>query len=251
MVGKVESIEPDIPGRGMWTLKGGLLPEKSGGKGPGVYRVAVDDEQKIGSHYVLGDVSATTRTVNLAVKAFQSLCGMPFFMRDGILGAETGKEGVRLQKTLDITSDGIFGPETMKAALRGLIRSKSDMYALNRHVLFGLIESVSRFDLAAVGKSGWTYGLCQINIHPKEGSGGSIGIESALTPDIALDWTARNIGRVFAQTYMFTRGISRDAAFNVAVLNHRSPKEATALRDTGDYPNEQAKAFVESVRSFE
>jgi hypothetical protein len=246
-------ITPDVPGRGAWTTKGGLLPEKSGGKGPGYYRLADKEksEKDVGSAFAIGtDTSDSAHTVNLAVKAFQALCGMPYNERDGWLGPKTSKEGVDFQKRLGITVDGIFGPQTMRAALQMLILTKADLYAVNREIVIGIVGFESQFDLGAVGVNGWDHGLCQINLNPKNGNGASISLEFALTPDLALDWTAKALRTVFNRTYTLKRGISIERAWDVAILNHNSPKNAAILRDTGDYPTEQAKNYVESVRNF-
>lgn len=246
-------IIPDVPGRGAWTLKGGLLPEKPGGKGIGYYRLAdhTKSEKDVGSAFPTGaDTSDTAKTVNLAVKAFQSICGIPLRERDGWLGPQTSAAGIELQKRLGIEADGIFGPQTMRATFQLLIFTKADLYAVNRPILTGIVGVESQFDLGAVGVNGWDHGLVQINLDPKNGNGASISLEFALTPDLALDWTAKALRTVFNRTYTQKRGISIERAWDVAILNHNNPKNAGILRDTGQYPTEQAKNYVESVRNF-
>lgn len=247
-------IVPDVPGRGAWTLKGGLLPDVPGSKSKvGYYRLAdsAAGETHVGSPFVLGtDKSDTAKTVNLAVKAFQALCGMPVYERDGWLGPLTSAAGIDLQKRLGLVADGIFGPKTFRAALQMVVATKADLYAVPRAILTGIVGYESQFDPGAVGVNGWDHGLCQINLDPKSGHGGGISLEFAMTPDLALDWSAKIMRGVFNRTYTQTRGISIERAWDVTILNHNSPKNAAVLRDTGKYPTEQAEAYVKGVRGY-
>jgi Transglycosylase SLT domain len=244
-------IVPDVPGRGAWTLKGGLLPLKPGGKNPGYYRLAEKDEVPVGSAFASGkDKSDSAHTVNLAVKAFQRICGMSYLEQDGWLGPKTAAAGVALQKRLAIEADGIFGPATMRAAFQMTIATKADLYAVPRNILTGITAFESEFDLGAVGVNGWDHGLVQINLDPKNGHGANISVEAALDPIFALDWTAKALRTVFNRTYTTKPGISTELAWNVAILNHNSPKNAVFLRDNGTYPTEQSRLYVQAVRNF-
>jgi hypothetical protein len=246
-------IVPDVPGRGAWTLKGGLLPLKPGGKSPGYYRLADSSktEVAVGSAFVTGkDKSDSAHSVNLAVKAFQRLCGLAFPDQDGWLGPQTVNAGTELQHRLGIEDDGIFGPKTFRSAIQMLLATKADMYAVPRQILTGIVGHESEWDFGAVGVSGWDHGICQINLDPKNGNGASVSLEQALDPSFALDWTAKDLRRVFNLTYTMKRGISLDLAWNVAILNHNSPKNAVYLRDNGTYPTDQARQYVEAVRSY-
>lgn len=246
-------IVPDVPGRGAWTMKGGLLPVKPGAKGAGYYRLAdrTKNEVEIGSAFVLGkDTSDSARSVSLAVKALQTVWGIPYNERDGWLGPKTAAAGVAFQDRAGIEADGIFGPLTMKASFMVMLYVKADLYAVPRNILRGIVGYESGFDPGAVGASGWDHGLAQINLDPKNGNGSAISIEFAMTPDLALEWTAKNLRTVYNQTYVLKRGISTDRAWDVAILAHNSPKNAVYLRENGTYPTEQAKTYVESVRNY-
>jgi hypothetical protein len=248
----VTPITPDVPGRGLWTLKGGLLPVKPGSKSRiGYYRLAAEGEVEIGSAWVKGtDKSDSARTVWLAVRAFQAICGMSYLDQDGWLGPKTSLAGTELQRLLGIEADGVFGPVTMKAAFGRLVNDKADLYSVPRQILNGIAGFESGFDPAAVGVNGWDHGLCQINLDPKNGHGTVISTEQACDPGFALDWTARTLKEVFNRTYTTKRGISIELAWDVAILNHNSPKNAAILRDTGKYPTEQAKNYVAKVREY-
>jgi hypothetical protein len=246
-------IIPDVPGRGAWTLKGGLLPSKPGGKGPGYYRLAdkTKSEVEIGSAFATGkDTSDTARSVNAAVKAFQVIAGLPLTERDGWLGPRTNAAGIELQKRIGVEADGIFGPVTMKAAFSTMVCVQADLYAVPREILRGIAGYESSFDPGAVGSNGWDHGLVQINLDPRNGNGGAISFDFAMTPDLALNWTAKNLRTVFNRTYVTKRGISEERAWNVAILNHNSPKNATRLLDDGTYPTTQSRDYVEGVRNY-
>jgi peptidoglycan hydrolase-like protein with peptidoglycan-binding domain len=209
------------------------------------------DETPVGSAFVTGkDRSDSARSVNAAVKAFQAMAGMPFLERDGWLGPKTAEAGIKLQQSLGVEADGIFGPVTMKRAFMSLVYTKADLYAVPRDILRGIVGFESTFDPGAVGVSGWDHGFAQINLDPRNGNGSAISFDFAMTPDLALDWTAKILRTVFNRTYTTKRGISTELAWNVAILNHNSPKNATELLNTGQYPTEQSRAYVDGVRSY-
>lgn len=241
-------ITPDVPGRGAWTLKGGLLPAKPGGTGAGYYRLAVDKEKPVGSAWVTGsDTSDSAHSVNLAVRALQVAFGMATPDLDGWLGPKTSAAGIAAQKKLGVEADGIFGPATMKALFAAHINRRADMYAVPRKILNGIVGYESAFDPGAVGVSGWDHGFCQINL----GAHKDVSIEAAMNPEFALDFTAKDLRTVYNRTYVVKPGITSEFAWRVAILNHNSPKNAIYLRDTGEYPTAQSREYVEKVLSYQ
>ena len=239
-------MAPD-KGRGTWTTVGGLLPAEPGGTGPGFYRLAdtAHDELDIGSMYVTGeDKSHIARTINLAVQAFQSACEMPVMERDGWLGPKTHEAGVNFQNAHGLKPDGLFGPETMRQAFLPLINLRADLYMIERRILLGIVEIGSGFDPGAVSLDGERYGLCQVNL----GRGTTASLEFAMNPDNALDWTAKRLRSTFNLTYVQVRGITRERAWDVAILSILNQKDATRFRDTGVYPSPESEDYVQQVR---
>jgi hypothetical protein len=235
-------ITPDVPGRGAWTLKGGLLKmTPTSRSAAGFYRLAVGTETQIGSAYVRGkDTSDSARSVQLGVLAIQKLAGLAGPSLDGWYGKATDVAVRAMQDAVDVTADGIVGPATMRAALSHLVYDIAEEYAVPAPYLGGIAAHESGFDPGAVGVNGFDHGLVQINL---DAHAASVSIEDALDPEYALRWAAREL----RATHDRWSGRTRYDLWKIAILNHNSPLNAQRLAQTGKYPTEQAASYVASV----
>jgi hypothetical protein len=231
------SFTPDVPGRGAWTLAGGLLRLRPGHANPaGYYRLARDGEQQVGRAGL--DTATRThsqRVVHAAVRELQLLVGA---VPDGVLGPKTAGKICEAQAAAGLTVDGVVGPVTMRALLAGLIGRRALHWDVPVSALGGIAAHESRLDLAAVGvANGVDTGLCQINL----GAAGAASLtpENAVSPLIALNWTGTELAKARTRWEGHTHGVP---IIKIMVANHNSPRSAQRWADTGEPPFSQNRA---------
>jgi len=230
-------------GRGAWTRLGGLLPSKPGGQGA-YYRLAAAGEERVGSHWgrraTIDYVGDDHRAVNLAVKAIQTLAGMPVEQRDGDFGPLTDRAVRAAQTKANVTADGIVGRGTMRAWLTPLIRTTATAYGVPEQWLGGIAAHESSLDPGAVGyTTPDDKGLVQIRLtaHP------TVTWDQAFDPAYALSFAARDLRAIHDRW----AGKTTVDAWQVACLSHNSPTRARQYATTGQWPTTQARTYVEKV----
>jgi hypothetical protein len=222
------------PGRGAWTLTGGLLPAKAGSTARrGYYRLSVDTERPIGSTFATGaDTSHHARVVNYGVRAIQMLLGIE---ADGWFGPVTD-QGVRTaQRNYGLEVDGIVGVDTMRELLRPVLANIGDVTGVAVPILGGLITNESGLDPAAVGVNGQDHGLAQINL----GAHKDVSVLEALTPDYAIHWSAEDLAHVHDT---WARRTTVDP-WKIAIASHNSPLLAKRWAVTGKAPVVDGRLF--------
>jgi len=242
-----------VPGRGMWTKTGGLLPLKPESMNPaGYYRPPHTDkgEKMVGSAYASGrDKNYHTYVVYCAVKVLQRLVGVT---ADGWLGDKTGAAIVAKQRQYELTRDAVAGPVTLRALLTPTILSVANLYRIPIEVLGGVCVWESRLDPGAVGVSGYDTGIAQINLSAPAAK--DFTVQQVLDPDFALSFTAEGMKKVY------DRWMNRTSVdlWDIAIANHNSPASAQEWALTGKAPFSQYRKdrgypqineYVQSVRS--
>lgn len=232
---------PDGKGRGAWTVYGGLLRAPRRTSGRGYYRNGQDGEVPVGSHHITGDTSRSARAVHLGVKAVQLLAGMPARERDGWFGPDTHAAVVAAQAHVGVEADGWVGPTTMRAWLQPLVVEVADALSVPVRWLGGILVSESDLDPGAVGfGTPDDQGLAQIRLTVHT----SVTPGQAYDPPYAVHWTAAELARNWARWESVARQNIVDP-WVVAALAHNSPRNARRLAETGVYPTQQAREYIE------
>lgn len=229
---------PDVPGRGAWTRKGGLLPIRPTSTNPyGFYRAALAGETPVGAAWVRGtDKSDSAHSVWAAVCELQKRLGFTGADVDGWLGAKTGEAILARQKALGLTADGIAGPGTMEALLRPEIEAVARRYAIPAYALGGISFHESGADLAAVGVNGVDHGGMQINLQAHEAT---VTWAQAMDYAFALDWSARDLKRVIDRW----TGKTKADPVDIAIANHNSPRAAQQWAIAGQPVPDPSRSF--------
>jgi hypothetical protein len=223
------------PGRGAWSLTGGLLPAKPGSTSrAGYYRLAGKGETANGAAFAEGkDGSHHARVVALGVKAIQNLVGAE---PDGWFGPGTDRAVREAQKKWGVDVDGVVGRATMRAGLTSLVRDVAVNNNVPVYVLGGLLTHESALDPAAVGVNGQDHGLAQINLAVHSGD---VTLERALDPDYAIHWTAEDLWMV----YRAWAGKTKADPWAIAVAHHNSPLQSRKWATAGTPPYVEGREF--------
>lgn len=234
------------PGRGAWTLTGGLLPARAGSTSrAGYYRLAATGEKAIGSTWADGsDTSHHAQVVNLGVKALQTRVNV---VPDGWYGPGTDRAVRAAQQALSLEVDGIVGRATMRALLRPLVLTEGGTAGVPEAVLGGILAHESALDPAAVGVNGLDHGLAQINLGAHEDE---VSLEAAMDPEFCIRWTAVELARI----YKTWKGKTVVDPWTIAIANHNSPLLAKKWAVMGAPPYVAGRVFqieeyVNDVRS--
>lgn len=225
-----------IPGRGAWTLSGGLLTAKPGQNSKrGYYRNAVASEVSVGSSWLTDDESPASHPqycVHLGVVAIQELVGAD---PDGWFGRETAAKVVAAQQKAGVEADGIVGATSMKAFLTPLISDIAGHTQVPVSILGGLLVNESGLDPAAVGVNGEDHGLAQINM---AAHGSQMSLEQALDPGFAIHWSAEELYMA-----MLKWQSGRVDPWTIAIANHNSPALARKWALSGVAPVVEGRVF--------
>lgn len=221
-----------MPGRGAWTLRGGLLPIRpTSTNRAGYYRRAQPGEVPIGAAYARGtDKGHDAYVVWLGVREIQRMCGMFESDCDGIFGAKTEAEVRKLQVRYGLTPDAIVGPATIRAGLTPLIQDLAAHNDIPASVLGGLVLNESGLDPAAVGTNGTDHGIAQYNLssHP------DVTIEQAIDVDWALMEAVEDLA--IARARFEPKVKAGVDPLDVAIANHNSPALAATWARQGFPP---------------
>jgi hypothetical protein len=222
------------PGRGAWTLTGGLLPAKPGSKVTrGYYRLSVGTEPPIGSTYATGtDTSHHALVVHYGVQAIQMLLGIE---ADGWFGPLTDQAVRTAQRNHALEVDGIVGADTMRQLLRPVLVNIGEVTGVAVPILGGLLANESALDPAAVGINGQDHGLAQINL----GAHKDVSVLDALTPDYAIHWSAEEL----AEVHDSWQGRTIVDPWKIAIASHNSPLLAKRWAVTGKAPVVDGRLF--------
>ncbi len=223
------------PGRGAWSLIGGLLPAKPGATSRiGYYRAASAGEAPVGSTWVQKkDTSHHAHVVWFGVRAIQQLVGAEV---DGWFGPQTQVLVTLAQAKAGIEADGIVGPATMKALLTPVITEIAKESGVPAQILGGLLTNESMLDPAAVGVNGVDTGLAQINLRAHAFD---VTLDNALDPRYALSWTADDLARI-ARVW---KGRTSVDVWDIAIANHNSPFLAKRWALQGKPPIVEGREF--------
>lgn len=232
-----------VPGRGAWTKIGGLLPLSPTSTNPaGYYRPphTTKGEVMVGSAWASGrNKTYHTHVVYEAVKTLQRLVGTP---ADGWLGDKTGAAIVAKQRQYGLVTDAIAGPTTLRALLTPLFHEIATKYRIPVSVLGGVCLWESRLDPGAVGVSGYDTGIAQINLSAAAAK--DFTLEQVLDPRFSLDFTARDMRRVYDRW----NGRTSVDLLDIIVANHNSPSLAQEWAVTGEAPfsqNREDRGFLQ------
>lgn len=225
------------PGRGAWSLRGGLLPVRPGSTNKaGYYRLAQPTmgEKWIGLAHTQGDTSHDARVVHLAVEQIQIMLGFEEADIDGIFGPRTHQKVMALQARCGLKADGIVGPSTMRAGLTPLLQDLAARNGIPVAVLGGLIVNESNLDPAAVGVNGADHGIAQINldVHP-------LSVQEAIDIEKALEFTVRDLSSIVARW----QGKTSADPYDIAIANHNSPALAQIWARKGEAPHVVGRVF--------
>ena len=241
------SLTPDVPGRGAWGAKGGLLPLRPGGPGPWYYRAGIGDEPDVGTTFLTGaDKGDSGRCVHLGVIAIQrrlnDLMGYHLVV-DGWYGKATGSAVAAFQAHNGLVADKTVGPATMRSLLTPLVEAVA-AGLVAPGLLGGIALVESGLDPGAVGvTTPFDHGLVQINLAP--GVHDDVLLMAAMDPGYALSWAVKEL--VAAHGRWIGHTVAGVDPWAVAVLNHNSPVNAAVLARTGAYPSVQAGGYVRAV----
>lgn len=228
------------PGRGAWTLTGGLLRAKPlSTSRVGYYRLAGLGEIPIGSAFLnRADTSHGAECVFRAVMALQELTSATI---DGWYGLDTDQHVRAAQQALHLEVDGIVGPVTTKALLTPMISQIAATASVPVAILGGLLMNESSLDPGAVGVNGLDHGLAQINLGAHAAS---VRFEDAMDPQYAINWSAQELHHTYA-TWVWQQGKTRSGvdAWDIAIANHNSPALARTWAQTGTAPVVATRPF--------
>jgi hypothetical protein len=226
------------PGRGAWSLTGGLLPVSAGSRSKaGYYRRPQPGEAAVGSAYASGkDDGHHAYVVNLGVRAIQTLTGLEGADVDGWFGEQTSARVVAAQKRWGLDADAVVGRVTMRAALSDLVAEIAGQNHVPTAILGGLVLNESSLDPAAVGVNGEDHGIAQINLGAH---GDKVSLEQAMDPDFSLMWSAMEL----SMTYRTWVGHTQADPWDIAIANHNSPALARRWAQAGAAPFVVGRAF--------
>jgi hypothetical protein len=225
-------LEPDVPGRGAWKTKGGLLPVTPTSKDTkrGYYRRSIDTEVMVGRKgSALTTATFSERMVWYGVREIQRLMGVK---DDGLFGDQTQAAVVQFQRQEGLDADGIWGPATAKAAYSALIRQTAAEYNVPSYALGGMALWESGLDPAAVGVNGLDLGLVQINtgVHV-------VSMLQATSGRHAFVWAASDLELVIEKW----QGKTKVDPVKIAIANHNNPSLAKQWATTGTPPFSQSR----------
>lgn len=244
-------IRPEIPGRGAWTRRGGLLPAKPGTWGGlGFYRAAVPGEPIVGEIGGRYRPTYSQRAVHYGVRAIQRALSRP---DDGILDADTGAAIHAFQQDHERATgraDGILGPNTATALWRPLVASTAARKGIPAWVLGGIVRHDSGMDPAAVGVNGTSTGLCQIDLSIHD-----VAMANACNPEFSFGWLCDQLNKTFES---FDGKVETDI-WEIVVAHRNSPVAARQWAHTGMAPRSSYRAsrgfpqideYVRTIRHF-
>lgn len=230
---------PDTPGRGAWTLRGGLV-NNSGGV-VGYYQLPYDSAApKVGQTWKDGsDTTDAAFCVHRAVREIQETLG-PLLDSPtaGVWDEATQQAMLGWQEQVGLVpANGIFGPRTSALFFRPIMTRSARHKNVPWRFLFGISSRESGLDPAAVGISGWDHGLCQINLDPAVHD--DISRINALSPLYAFGYTAANLRTVHDRW----AGNTTADPWDVAIASHNSPALAQQWGEDGSPPYVEGRIF--------
>jgi hypothetical protein len=225
-------LDPDVPGRGAWRQKGGLLPlaPASANKTVGYYRRSIATEVMVGRKGAsLTGATFSERMVWYGVREFQRRLGLA---DDGLFGDLTRAGVLSVQKANGLDEDGILGPATAMAIFSPLVRLTAKAHGVPAYALGGMSKWESGLDPAAVGVNGLDLGLVQINSGAHE-----VSMRNATDAQYALNFAAADLAEVMDRY----RGKTKADLLSIAIANHNNPSLAKQWASTGKPPFSQSR----------
>jgi peptidoglycan hydrolase-like protein with peptidoglycan-binding domain len=188
--------------------------------------------------------------VNRGVLAIQILLGLNGFpvnysTAPGVFGPLTEASTLAFQAKHATPADGIVGPKTTRALLRGTVAQNERANGIPDRLLWGLIGAETSWDPGAVGyTTPQDIGICQFNLYWNR----SMSPDEAMDPRHVIPIAARRT-RTRYNEYLPLTGGNVQRAWDCAVLSHNSPVRARLYATTGVYPTAQAEDYVRKVRA--
>jgi hypothetical protein len=143
-----------FPGRGCWTRDGGTTPFYQNGVG----QQSLNDCLSFSQVAVCYGVATIKKRVN-AVLGTSTLTPTNYFY-----GFSTASEVAKAQKILNVTADGVVGPQTARALLVPLVKTAEANHHIPDHLLCATMDLESNFDPGGQGDgTPFDLGLEQIN----------------------------------------------------------------------------------------
>lgn len=233
--------EPDVPGRGAWSLQGGLV-NNSGGV-VGYYQTANKGPQP-GAAFLTGDTSDSAYCVHRAIKRIQNILEKRLdlpnpFIITGVWNESTQEIMTDYQESAGLfPANGIFGQRTSQVFFKPQMVAAGRKYNVPWAFLYGMTARESSFDPAAVGSNGYDHGLVQINLSPSA-HGLTITREQALSPS----WCYRYAAKTVKDVYSRWKGNTTADPWDIAIANHNSPVLAKKWAETGEPPFVEGRVF--------
>lgn len=232
------SWAPDVPGRGAWTLRGGLV-NNSGGV-TGYYQLPTEGQDAPG----LARTGDSAWCVHRSVAAVQQLLDKRLAPADplaatGVWDGRTQELMAAWQESLGLEpANGIFGPRTAAWFWRPQMTAAGRLTGVSWRFLYGLTSRESGFDPAAVGVNGYDHGLVQVNLAP-DAHGSSVTRVQAVDPRWCYGFAARGLRSVFERW----SGRTSADPWDVAIASHNSPALAQEWGETGQAPVVEGRIF--------
>jgi peptidoglycan hydrolase-like protein with peptidoglycan-binding domain len=227
---------PLATGRGSWTKRGMRTTRGMYERGSS-WGVSSCDTQ---------DKWAVNRGV-LAIQVMLGYNGYPvqYASAAGVFGPLTDASVIAFQNKFVAPADGIVGPNTSRALLRGFVASEEKKNGIPNRYLWGQIGAETGWDMGCIGYSTPNdLGICQFNLYFNQ----SVSPDQAMNPLYVIPISAQRL-RTRYNEYLKLSGGNVQLAWDAAILSHNSPVRARNLASTGTYPTAQSEDYVTKVKA--
>lgn len=224
---------PDVPGRGAWTLKGGLV-NNSGGVS-GYYQLPAKGPAPGERHNTDSEYSVWRAVQHIQRRLHTRIDNDLRVL--GVWNEQTQQAMMDYQEMMGQSSaSGVFGPKTATYFWKPSMLRAGRKYTVPWRFLAGMTGRESNGDPAAVGVNGWDHGLIQINL---DAHGDTVTRDQALSPDFAYGFAAFGMRKTCDRW----KGKTTADLWDIAIANHNSPALAAKWAETGVPPYVEGRVF--------